>query len=149
MYAIRRYYDWLTAASPLWQKIWCQSHFCLGSNCPEANDCFLNHLRRDAANSRLLIVNHHLLFSDLAVRRTGFGEVLPRYESVIFDEAHVITSYSIHYTKLYDLVMGSLAPKSGQFELTSYVFTRTDSQTPKQFQQDFQSVDDAMAAIDT
>ena len=47
------------------------------------------------------------------------------------------------------LVMGSLAPKAGQFELTSYVFTRTASQTPKQFQQDFQSVDDAMAAIDT
>jgi len=46
------------------------------------------------------------------------------------------------------LVMGSLAPKSGQFELMSYVFSRTANQAPKQFQQDFQSVDDAMSAID-
>ncbi|MGI6657079.1 MAG: ATP-dependent DNA helicase [Desulfobulbus sp.] len=82
--------DSLPAASPLWQKICCQSHFCLGQNCPDGPDCFLNRLRRDAAASRLLIVNHHLLFSDLAVRRTGYGEVLPRYEAVIFDEAHHI-----------------------------------------------------------
>jgi ATP-dependent DNA helicase DinG len=80
--------DWLHLASPLWQRICCQSHFCLGGNCPEAAACFLNRLRRDAASSRLLIVNHHLLFSDLAIRRTGYGEVLPRYETVIFDEAH-------------------------------------------------------------
>jgi len=46
------------------------------------------------------------------------------------------------------LVMGALAPKAGQFELVSYVFTRTGSQAPKQFEQDFQSVDDAMTAID-
>ncbi|MDR2549842.1 MAG: ATP-dependent DNA helicase [Desulfobulbus sp.] len=79
---------WLGSGSPLWQKICCQSHFCLGSQCPEATGCFLNRLRRDAAASQLLIVNHHLLFSDLAVRRTGYGEVLPRYETVLFDEAH-------------------------------------------------------------
>lgn len=80
--------SWLSGSSPLWQKICCQSHFCLGATCPESAACFLNRLRRDAAASRLLIVNHHLLFSDLAVRRTGYGEVLPRYETVIFDEAH-------------------------------------------------------------
>ena len=79
---------WLGAGSPLWQKICCLSHFCLGGDCPEAVGCLLNRLRRDAAASQLLIVNHHLLFSDLAVRRTGYGEVLPRYETVIFDEAH-------------------------------------------------------------
>ncbi|MCL1980172.1 MAG: ATP-dependent DNA helicase [Proteobacteria bacterium] len=81
---------WLGSGSPLWQKICCQSHFCLGSQCPEATGCFLNRLRRDAAASQLLIVNHHLLFSDLAVRRTGYGEVLPRYQTVLFDEAHHI-----------------------------------------------------------
>ena len=80
--------SWIAAGSPLWQKICCLSHFCLGTDCPEAAGCFLNRLRRDAAASQLLIVNHHLLFSDLAVRRTGYGEVLPRYETVIFDEAH-------------------------------------------------------------
>jgi len=81
---------WMTASSPLWQKICCLSHFCLGATCPEAAGCFLNRLRRDAAATRLLIVNHHLLFSDLAIRKNGHGEVLPRYETVIFDEAHHI-----------------------------------------------------------
>ena len=79
---------WLSGASPLWQRICCQNHFCLGSDCPESQSCFLAQLRRDAAGADLLVVNHHLLFSDLAVRRSGFGEVLPRYEAVFFDEAH-------------------------------------------------------------
>ena len=90
VHADRSELPWLTSSSPLWQKICCQSHFCPGASCPEATGCFLNRLRRDAAASQLLIVNHHLLFSDLAVRRTGYGEVLPRYSTVIFDEAHHI-----------------------------------------------------------
>ena len=89
-FADRAELAWLPASSPLWQKICCQSHFCLGSDCPHHVACFLNQLRREAASSQLLVVNHHLLFSDLAVRRHGYGEVLPRYESVIFDEAHHI-----------------------------------------------------------
>lgn len=87
-YGDRSELGWLAGNSPLWRKICCQSHFCLGGDCPEAAACFLNRLRRDAARCSLLIVNHHLLFSDLAVRRSGYGEVLPRYEAVIFDEAH-------------------------------------------------------------
>lgn len=89
--------EWMAATSPLWQKLCCQSHFCLGSNCPDGAGCYLNRLRRDAANSRLLIVNHHLLFSDLAIRRTGYGEVLPRYESVIFDEAHHVEQVATNF----------------------------------------------------
>ncbi len=88
VFADRAELSWLHGGSPLWQKLCCLSHFCLGSDCPDATGCYLNRLRREAAASRLLVVNHHLLFSDLAVRRSGFGEVLPRYESVIFDEAH-------------------------------------------------------------
>ncbi|MGX9726495.1 MAG: ATP-dependent DNA helicase [Candidatus Electronema sp. VV] len=78
----------LSGSSPLWQKICCQSHFCLGSDCPDHSRCYLNKVRREAASCQLLVVNHHLLFSDLALRRSGFGEVLPRWESVVFDEAH-------------------------------------------------------------
>ena len=88
VFADRAELSWLHGGSPLWQKLCCLSHFCLGSDCPDATGCYLNRLRREAAASRLLVVNHHLLFSDLAVRRSGFGEVLPRYDSVIFDEAH-------------------------------------------------------------
>ncbi len=87
-FADRAELPWMHSGSALWKKLCCLSHFCLGSDCPDATSCYLNRLRREAASSQLLVVNHHLLFSDLAVRRSGFGEVLPRYESVIFDEAH-------------------------------------------------------------
>ena len=82
--------DWLTDRSPLWPKISAHSSQCLGGDCPEASCCFVNGLRKKAGSARLLIVNHHLFFSDLALRREGHGEVLPRYEGVIFDEAHHI-----------------------------------------------------------
>ena len=127
VYGERSELDWLGATTPLWQKICCQSHFCLGSNCPMAADCFLNQLRRDAANSRLLIVNHHLLFSDLAIRSTGFGEVLPRYESVIFDEAHHVeqvatTFFGFTFSRFQivdlagDLERSAVADSSGAFQ---------------------------------
>ena len=114
---------WLAASSPLWQKICCLSHFCLGTSCPEATGCFLNRLRRDAAASRVLIVNHHLLFSDLAVRKTGFGEVLPRYETVIFDEAHHVetvatTFFGFTFSRYQIIDLTSDVERSATLELT-------------------------------
>ncbi|MBM9616267.1 ATP-dependent DNA helicase [Desulfobulbus rhabdoformis] len=128
-YGERAELDWLSGSSPLWHKICCQSHFCLGANCPEAMDCFLNRLRRDAANSRVLIVNHHLLFSDLAVRRSGYGEVLPRYESVIFDEAHhveqVATSFFGFSFSRYQVVdLAADLERSAQSELSEGTLSR-------------------------
>lgn len=82
--------SWLSDKSPLWNKISSHSNSCLGSDCPESSYCFVNQLRKKATKAGLLIVNHHLLFSDLALRRNGHGEVLPRYEGVVFDEAHHI-----------------------------------------------------------
>ncbi len=80
--------DWLSDRSSLWAKVSAQSHQCLGAECPEGALCFVNQLRRKAGSAKLLIVNHHLFFSDLALKKTGYGEILPRYEGVIFDEAH-------------------------------------------------------------
>ena len=79
---------WLPDRSQLWVKISAQSHQCLGNECPEGATCFVNQLRRRAGAARLLIVNHHLFFSDLSLKKAGYGEILPRYEGVIFDEAH-------------------------------------------------------------
>ena len=79
---------WLSERSPLWSRISATSNQCLGGECPDASLCFVNQLRKKAGSSRLLIVNHHLFFSDLALKQTGYGEILPRYEFVIFDEAH-------------------------------------------------------------
>ncbi len=79
---------WLSKKAGLWTKISAQANHCLGADCPEGAGCFINQLRKKAGSARLLIVNHHLFFSDLALRKSGFGELLPRYESVVFDEAH-------------------------------------------------------------
>lgn len=89
--------DWLPDHSPLWREISATTSQCLGSNCPDYAACFITRLRKQAGRARLLIVNHHLFFSDLALRRHGFAEVLPRYESVIFDEAHHIENIATRY----------------------------------------------------
>ncbi|MDT8334472.1 MAG: ATP-dependent DNA helicase [Desulfurivibrionaceae bacterium] len=88
---------WLADNSPLWSVVSANASQCLGSDCPDWPGCFITKLRREAARSRLLIVNHHLFFSDLALRRFGNAEVLPRYEAVIFDEAHHIEETATRY----------------------------------------------------
>ncbi len=81
---------WLGERDPLWMKLTANSAECLGGDCPEYENCYITRLRKEAGNRQLLVVNHHLFFSDLALRKDGFGELLPRYEAVIFDEAHHI-----------------------------------------------------------
>ena len=88
---------WLEDDSALWREISATASQCLGSKCPDDKACFITELRKKAAAARLLIVNHHLFFSDLALRREGHGEVLPRYESVIFDEAHHLESVATNF----------------------------------------------------
>jgi len=89
--------SWLEDNAPVWSAVSATASQCLGSECPEWASCFVNRLRREAGKARLLIVNHHLFFSDLALRRSGHGEVLPRYEAVIFDEAHHIEETATRY----------------------------------------------------
>ena len=88
---------WLEDDSALWREISATASQCLGSKCPNDKSCFITELRKKAAATRLLIVNHHLFFSDLALRREGHGEVLPRYESVIFDEAHHLENVATNF----------------------------------------------------
>jgi ATP-dependent DNA helicase DinG len=88
---------WLEDDSAFWFDLSANSSQCLGIHCPDGYRCFLNKLRRSAARARILIVNHHLFFSDLALRRFGFAEVLPRYQSVIFDEAHHLEDVATRY----------------------------------------------------
>ncbi len=88
---------WLEDGAPVWRAVSASASQCLGGNCPEWSTCFINRLRREAGKCRLLIVNHHLFFSDLALRRASHGEVLPRYEAVIFDEAHHIEETATRY----------------------------------------------------
>ncbi|MEE8233710.1 MAG: ATP-dependent DNA helicase, partial [Gammaproteobacteria bacterium] len=61
---------------------------CLGQDCSFYDDCFVFKARRKANEAEVIVVNHHLLLADLALRESGFGEVLPKAETIIFDEAH-------------------------------------------------------------
>ena len=107
-FADRAELSWLADHSPLWAKISAQANQCLGNDCPEAADCFLQRVRRAASGARIIVVNHHLFFSDLALRRDGHAEVIPRYQCVVFDEAHhleaVAGSYFGHTFSQYQLL---------------------------------------------
>ena len=61
---------------------------CLGSECPQFDDCFVARARREAQEADIVVVNHHLLFADMAIKQSGFGEVLPGASAFIVDEAH-------------------------------------------------------------
>jgi ATP-dependent DNA helicase DinG len=61
---------------------------CLGSECPEFENCFVAQARRQAQEADVVVVNHHLLFADMAIKQSGFGEVLPGAAAFIIDEAH-------------------------------------------------------------
>lgn len=73
---------------PTWRDLSTTSEGCLQSECPHFEECFVTTVRRQAAQANIIVVNHHLFFADVAVRAGGFGEVLPKADVVVFDEAH-------------------------------------------------------------
>ena len=73
----------------VWDEVQSDSGNCLGRNCPTYKDCFYYRARRRVQNAQILVVNHALFFSDLALRRGG-ASILPEYDVVIFDEAHTV-----------------------------------------------------------
>lgn len=80
-----------------WRHIDARSETCLGQKCPEYDPCFITRMRQRAADSDIVIVNHHLFFADLALRGGEYGQVLPDYSAVIFDEAHLIEDVAAEY----------------------------------------------------
>ena len=73
----------------VWEEVQSEHGNCLGRKCPTYNACFYYAARRRAWNADLLVVNHALFFSDLALRREG-ASILPDYDTVILDEAHTV-----------------------------------------------------------
>ncbi|MBN8727282.1 MAG: ATP-dependent DNA helicase [Xanthomonadales bacterium] len=76
--------------SPLWPRVTSTVENCVGAECPFHAECFVVRARRAAQEAELLVVNHHLLFADLAIKQEGFGEILPGAEAFILDEAHQV-----------------------------------------------------------
>ena len=69
----------------------------MGTECPRYEDCFVTRMRQQAAESDLVIVNHHLLCADAAVRQSAFGEVIPSCRYAVIDEAHQLEDVATQY----------------------------------------------------
>ena len=126
--------DDLPEASAVWSKLDARSEACLGQTCPDYGRCFITEMRRRAAESDVVIVNHHLFFADMAIRQQAGGApdagVLPEAGVVIFDEAHeledVASSYfgiSLSNLKFEDLARDVESLLRAQGELKAEVVT--------------------------
>ena len=82
---------------PLWKEIAAEAESCLGTECPRYGDCFITLMRQRAAESDVVIVNHHLLCADASVRQGEYGEVIPSCPTLIVDEAHQLEDVATQY----------------------------------------------------
>lgn len=80
----------LPETSTAWSKLDARRELCSGQKCAQFERCFITQMHQRAHESDIIIVNHHLLFADLSVKKDDFGGILPEYTAVIFDEAHEI-----------------------------------------------------------
>jgi len=83
--------------SPVWPLVTSTADNCLGQKCPEYSKCHVVKARKDAQEADLVVVNHHLLLADLAMKEEGFVEFLPGAEAVIIDEAHQIPDLAVQF----------------------------------------------------
>jgi ATP-dependent DNA helicase DinG len=82
---------------PLWKEIAADAETCLGAECPRFDDCFVTRMRQRAAESDVVIVNHHLLCADASVRKSAYGEVIPSCPTLVVDEAHQLEDVATQY----------------------------------------------------
>jgi len=82
---------------PFWSDIAATADTCLGTDCPSYSDCFVTRMRQRAAESDVVIVNHHLLCADAAVRQSDYGEVIPFCPTIVVDEAHRLEDVATQY----------------------------------------------------
>ncbi|MDR1890236.1 MAG: ATP-dependent DNA helicase [Zoogloeaceae bacterium] len=75
-------------SSPVWSQVTSTRDNCLGQDCPDFKDCYVQAARKAAMEADLVVVNHHLFFADVMLRDEGVAELLPACNTVIFDEAH-------------------------------------------------------------
>jgi ATP-dependent DNA helicase DinG len=80
-----------------WREISAASENCIGQSCPDFEACWVTQMRQRALVADLVIVNHHLLCADLAVKDGSYGEVIPPYDSIVLDEAHLIEDVATQY----------------------------------------------------
>jgi len=84
-------------AHPLWPQITSTRDNCLGARCTDFGKCHVVEARRKAVEADIVIVNHHLLLADLALKEDGFGDLLGTADAVILDEAHQIPDLATQF----------------------------------------------------
>ena len=89
--------DDLPEDARFWAEIAATAESCLGGDCPQFDECFVTRMRQRAAESDLVIVNHHLLCADAAVRQNAYGEVIPACHYAVIDEAHGLEDVATQY----------------------------------------------------
>jgi ATP-dependent DNA helicase DinG len=80
-----------------WREVSAASENCIGSSCSLFDACFVTRMRQKALEADLVVVNHHLLCADLAVKDGSYGSVIPAYDTLILDEAHLIEDVATQY----------------------------------------------------
>ena len=83
--------------SDLWSRMDARRDRCLGSKCKDYERCFLTLVRQKAMEADIVVVNHHLFFADLSIRKSDVPAILPDYSAVIFDEAHELEDIATDY----------------------------------------------------
>ena len=81
----------------LWHEVSATAETCLGTDCPRHTECFVTRMRQRAVESDVVIVNHHLLCADAAVRESAYGEVIPSCPHLVVDEAHQLEDVATQY----------------------------------------------------
>jgi len=109
-------YQTLAEDHHLWPRVTSTVENCLGQECPDYGKCFVVKARRAAQDADLVVINHHLFCADLALRDSGFGELLPDAEAIIIDEAHQLPEVATRFfgrgltsRQLQDLAKDTLA----------------------------------------
>lgn len=88
--------DSLAEDAPILRKVTSTNDNCLGQKCPEFERCFLKRARAKALAADVVVINHHLFFADSSLKETGFGELLPKLDWIMFDEAHQLPDIALN-----------------------------------------------------
>jgi ATP-dependent DNA helicase DinG len=138
----------LSDSHPLWPQITATRESCLGVRCPEISRCHVVLARREALDADIVIVNHHLLLADLALKEDGFGDLLGSADAVILDEAHQIPDLATQFfgAHVSSRQVESLL-KDVRLELSERAATGSSGQEARQAPAAVRAADDALGQV--
>jgi ATP-dependent DNA helicase DinG len=80
-----------------WREVSAASENCVGQSCSLFESCFVTRMRQRALEADIVVVNHHLLCADLVVKDGSYGQVIPAYDTLVLDEAHLVEDVATQY----------------------------------------------------